>query len=449
MKNFIACLFAFTAIYCNAQVPIRTFNNQQEKVEVKQNSNYAENNEFEYDSSAVYLSVKNLKKKGFYDGKKILFLPTTGELDEKCVFQYYDGFTTTQTVVKKKKVYESQSVYKGVTVNDAPVRLSEMRTMNIENLSGVFTPKEFVEGCVFTIQSVEYDDSVSSTFPTITFHLIDKDSVDVTYRTAQLVISPTKEEFAPILLIEGFNKLKQKYEGKYFAPYQKGYDDEKEVRKYAARDISTKQYFSVEEPFRCDEVCLSNVNGWVQQMKRMPEYAPNRVSYYTPTIIIFTSKGESLIVEVTPNDEPMKKTIFIPSSSLNKFHILTNHRIISKEQFDSILLARKQLEEEKERKKAEFEIKRAAELERQKKADEDYKKQLVKKYGSKYGQLIYENKIAIGMTKEMCRESWGLPKDINTMVSAYSGTTEQWIYGEFPKCKYVYFDNGILTTIQD
>lgn len=49
------------------------------------------------------------------------------------------------------------------------------------------------------------------------------------------------------------------------------------------------------------------------------------------------------------------------------------------------------------------------------------------------------------MTKEMCRESWGEPEDINKTTSSY-GTHEQWVYGYG---SYLYFENGKLTTIQN
>lgn len=52
----------------------------------------------------------------------------------------------------------------------------------------------------------------------------------------------------------------------------------------------------------------------------------------------------------------------------------------------------------------------------------------------------------IGMTREqiLYKSNWGEPQDINTTIDAY-GTFEQWIYGG---SKYLYFKNGMLTSIQ-
>jgi len=65
-----------------------------------------------------------------------------------------------------------------------------------------------------------------------------------------------------------------------------------------------------------------------------------------------------------------------------------------------------------------------------------------------YKQDILNGSIRIGMTKEMVRASWGDPIDSNRTVTAYT-TIEQWIYGSMPTRKYVYFDDGVLTSFQD
>lgn len=47
-------------------------------------------------------------------------------------------------------------------------------------------------------------------------------------------------------------------------------------------------------------------------------------------------------------------------------------------------------------------------------------------------------------TKEMCREAWGSPWDINYTTYSW-GDYEQWCY---QNGSYLYFKNGILTSIQ-
>jgi hypothetical protein len=54
--------------------------------------------------------------------------------------------------------------------------------------------------------------------------------------------------------------------------------------------------------------------------------------------------------------------------------------------------------------------------------------------------------VSLGMTqKEVLASSWGKPKHVNRTISR-SGTREQWVYGGH---NYLYFENGILTTVQN
>ena len=59
--------------------------------------------------------------------------------------------------------------------------------------------------------------------------------------------------------------------------------------------------------------------------------------------------------------------------------------------------------------------------------------------------LIRQGRIRIGMSKDACRLSWGEPDDINTSRGRW-GVHEQWVYS---RNRYVYFENGKLSAIQD
>ena len=57
----------------------------------------------------------------------------------------------------------------------------------------------------------------------------------------------------------------------------------------------------------------------------------------------------------------------------------------------------------------------------------------------------------IGMSADAALKSnWGHPDDVNKTVNAY-GVSEQWVYRGlgYSKGRYLYFKNGILTSIQD
>jgi hypothetical protein len=67
----------------------------------------------------------------------------------------------------------------------------------------------------------------------------------------------------------------------------------------------------------------------------------------------------------------------------------------------------------------------------------------VAKYGAETWKKILEGTVQIGMTKEMCKLSWGNPKSVNETITA-GKTSEQWVYEK----NYLYFENSVLTAIQ-
>lgn len=69
---------------------------------------------------------------------------------------------------------------------------------------------------------------------------------------------------------------------------------------------------------------------------------------------------------------------------------------------------------------------------------------LISKFSKEIQNMIKERKITIGMNTEQAILSWGEPDDINRTVGAW-GEHGQWIYGS----KYLYFENGKLTSWQD
>lgn len=67
----------------------------------------------------------------------------------------------------------------------------------------------------------------------------------------------------------------------------------------------------------------------------------------------------------------------------------------------------------------------------------------IKKFGEENFNLILRGVLKLGMTTEMCRLSWGEPKEINKTVLS-NIVKEQWVY----RSKYLYFENDVLTAMQ-
>ena len=76
------------------------------------------------------------------------------------------------------------------------------------------------------------------------------------------------------------------------------------------------------------------------------------------------------------------------------------------------------------------------------------KKERIKKAvaeAKKLAEIKKKEGVGIGMSKnDAIASSWGKPRKINTTINAY-GTREQWVYDG----GYLYFNNGILTSIQN
>ena len=69
--------------------------------------------------------------------------------------------------------------------------------------------------------------------------------------------------------------------------------------------------------------------------------------------------------------------------------------------------------------------------------------QLMKRYGDQYGKEIYEGRVSLGMTKEMCEEAWGTTLNRRSYTNS-SVKIELWKYVGFGK---LYFTNGKLSDI--
>jgi hypothetical protein len=70
-------------------------------------------------------------------------------------------------------------------------------------------------------------------------------------------------------------------------------------------------------------------------------------------------------------------------------------------------------------------------------------------YAERFGDINYAhivaNRVKTGMTREMCKLSWGEPTGTNRIVHR-QGTLEQWVY---PEEKYLYFESDTLTSVQN
>ncbi len=74
----------------------------------------------------------------------------------------------------------------------------------------------------------------------------------------------------------------------------------------------------------------------------------------------------------------------------------------------------------------------------------EYNQKIVSQYGEEIGRKLLSGIYWLGMTDKMAKISFGNPIKINKSVGSW-GVHEQWVY----EGKYLYFENGVLTSWQD
>lgn len=119
---------------------------------------------------------------------------------------------------------------------------------------------------------------------------------------------------------------------------------------------------------------------------------------------------------------------------------------LAQKEKDRLLFIEKQKQDSLERieENARQEKARVAAEKQRKEAAAKRRTQLESKYKKSDVDLMLKHRVLLGWTKQMCIEALGKPERINKTTSIY-GNSEQWVYSG----GYLYFENGLLTTVQN
>ncbi len=146
---------------------------------------------------------------------------------------------------------------------------------------------------------------------------------------------------------------------------------------------------------------------------------------------------------IHPHRKQNRVILNIENQEYGKYYIFADHLLSTQNHFMTLeqFNAHKAIQNQKY-----AEAKARAEAEAKKRAEWRAKQlqKLIDKYGEDIGYRIHNGEIWIGMTSTQCSESIGSPQRINR-TTTMRGSREQWIYHS----RYLYFENGILVTIQD
>ncbi len=225
-------------------------------------------------------------------------------------------------------------------------------------------------------------------------------------------VNDNEHAMYPFIITGYYEKLKKLNVGKIFIAQE----DIAELN-----DINNGKPLSCEEgsEWTCKQVTLTETKGGI---------------YWEPIFIFQDSNSNEIAVG-------MRRIVDGIPAAISEFR---SKEVVMAEEAQQDEDLRKQIAEEKKAKEqSAVQAKKNAEASAA--AKRQRRENLIKKYGEKQAAMILEGHVAIGMTKEMCIDAWGRPRDVNTTTGSF-GVHEQWVYN---MKSYLYFENGLLTTIQN
>lgn len=398
-----------------------------------------------YDTTSVFLDLSKLSDNiHYFDGQKILISPNTGDMVE---YTHDLSFTVKDSIemrnhpdtvwIKKRKkiregdfyvVYPKTIAYKPEYVENGIVRKIGGESVNeFYRKSGFYTPSNYINGKEFTIESIS---QLHEYFTGIEYcmHLIDDEGNAVDFTFEMNHNHYKKEDFYPsIFMMAYIDKYREKYVGKTFHV-----NDLSAFKStiYLFKNIATDKYVVVDGDLTC--VDLSIIKGGYSLARIDDQYE----SVYRSDIRLFfkDKNGNEFCV---PIESKVNNLLSLSKYSYEDYIYGNVYYLI---QLDDMVLSSDYYAQKEAKRIAEEN--RLAEEQQQK---IERKNKLIKKYGKTYAEIILNGQVQTGMSAEMCRESWGIPDDINRSIGPW-GTHEQWCYDWGG---YLYMENGVLKSIQN
>jgi len=430
MKALIYLSILFFSLKCNAQI---------EQVDVKTATSITRTNTTKYDSTEY------VKKDGFdhidfisghnedlfkdmiqrFVGQEIIILPKSHKYVSNDNFRFY-GYGMTQNVYSGKNVNFPYNEDFYETIKPVPKIYKPVRTKcGSEEL--VKRSPGHEDG--FFDHVSDYNSLAGKKFRIIDmtnryYKLENEENGDQIYYSC-FYRGIFRNDFynihPPLLVVGNFEKLKNIYLDKDFI-YTKS---------FALIDNNSGQSLDkiTNSEWKCTKIALA-------------DYADN--PYQEITFILNNNAGNQIAVEL----DAFKKNFIDKVKYLQE---IENERIREEEKKAAQeKIAKEEADREKrqayEEKKEKLAAAKEAETIKDKKIANDKIKQqrkedFIKKYGDKYGAIIADGQVKIGMTKEMCIAAWGNPIE----KTKPNSVLEKWGY----KSKSIYFDKaGIITAIQ-
>ena len=402
-----------------------------------------------YDSTVLYMSLRSLvDNPKFYDGQKIMLLPCDGTSGdrlythlsgfhvrgERPLPQYADTVWNSRRTKVKDVFVPSSDVY-------APEGVAGARVLDIGGSvrlqDGFCTPASAVEGRFFTVERVVVtkDASEGGRFEFL-FEMADADGVPVDWTFSWSLLYDI-----PVLVYAGYGRMRDSHVGRTYIV-----DPEKRYHNYAARSLGAQKYDVVTGGLLCTEFSLAPGTRFRRFILSWAGAdGGGYVTYLEPHLFFRDSLGREYPVvahEGGGDYNPVSPSQVAGGSYSEMYRELTLASLVDLQEYSDL--------QERKRIKAEEELAERMRLKAEKEAEEARQKEarlqyLTKKYGASAAKDMMAGLVRLGWNAERCRESWGVPDHINR-TSGVWGIREQWVYGD---SNYLYFDNGVLTSIQN
>lgn len=402
---------------------------------------------FIYDTLVNIKALRDLKYFSQFIGQELFFYPRNNSNDNNIFFQNFETdspkIVSSDTIWLKKRGKKTKikptdytvnlkTSYKPIYVENKKVNVcgiplweynfsEEFSYLNSDNIkTGYYTPAYEIEGKTFKIINITLDNK--RFFKGILkFTLLNeqRDTLnwfahyDYDYREYQ------RPQAYPVMIKALIEKLRSKYLGNEFF-YTDGVNSNLDnlngtwTRYTFVNTIDgEKEKLIINSKLKCLEFRLVG----------------NEKNYLVPSLIFLTEQNKKIVIPISEYPEPFGNS--------KKYYGLDKWAFLE----ELTLIPAKIIYEEREKVRIIEENNKILEA----KQFEIRKKNLLIKYGKYNTELILQGKVIIGMTKSMCIEAWGEPSDINKTSGSW-GVHEQWVYG---MSNYLYFENGILTSIQN
>lgn len=186
---------------------------------------------------------------------------------------------------------------------------------------------------------------------------------------------------------------------------------------------------SSETPDLIKTVNIEDENGKVITKPKIVEYGNGNNIWKCIDVTILEGNSEINYILRNNNDE----TIALSNETIKYW------------KFEKDILAEEKLRKENNQKiQQEREKESQARKLKEKLNAENRKKECIAKFGVELGEIIASHKVKIGMTKEMCKVSWGIPIWSDKTTTSTS-ITENWYYGYVHS---LHFEGNVLVRIE-